>query len=87
MGFKWNLSDPDVWLKPVVDSDGFKYYTYILVYVYDILIFDKYPRNYMSKLKDKYTVKPVRISKPEVYLGGDIGEVYYPGGLYAWTMS
>ena len=41
----------------------------------------------MSKLKDKYTVKPVRISEPEVYLGGDIGEFYYPGVSYAWTIS
>ena len=87
MGFKSTLADPYVWLKPVVASDSFNYYTYILVYVDDILIIDKYPRKYMSNLKDKYTIKPVRISKPEVYLGGDIGEVYYPGGSYAWTIS
>ena len=61
------LSDPDLWLKPVMALDAFKYYTYILVCVDDILMFDKYPRKYMSMIEDKYTVKPVSISKPEVY--------------------
>ena len=69
MVFKSTLADPDVWLKTVMASDGFKYYTYILVYVDDIIMFDKYPRKYMSMIEEKYTVKPVSISKTEVYFG------------------
>ena len=87
MGFNLTLEYHDVWLKPVTASDGFKYHTFILVYVDDILIFYKYPMNCMSMLEENYTVKPRRISEPEVYLGAYIGKVYYPGGLYAYTMS
>ena len=38
-------------------------------------------------IEDNYTVKPIRIRKPEVYLEAYIGKVYYPGGLYAYTIS
>ena len=38
------LADPNVLFKVATDKTGNEYYTYILVYVDDLLIFDKDPR-------------------------------------------
>ena len=51
LGFKSSLADPDVWFKPSTAPNGFKYYSYILVYVDDILIVDKSPRIFMKQLE------------------------------------
>ena len=58
LGFKSFLSDPDLLMKASITSSGSKYYTYILVYVDDILIMDKDPSKHMETLRDNYTVKP-----------------------------
>ena len=87
LGFQSSLADPDVWFKASVKPDGSKYYSYILVYVDDILIVDQNPKTYMDMLESKYTVKPSSIGEPKVYLGADIGKAYYPDGSYSWTMS
>ena len=87
MGFSSSLADPDVWYKPETDPSGFQYYSYILVYVDDILMIDKAPRRYMTMLESKFPVKPSSIEEPTIYLGANINKVYYPDGSYAWTMS
>jgi hypothetical protein len=74
-------------LKAAVAPNGAKYYSYILVYVDDILIVDKDPKRFMDMLEEKYTVKPSSIGEPKVYLGADISKAYYPDGSYAWIMS
>ena len=79
--------DPDVWYKPETASDGFKYYSYILVYVDDLLIIDKNPAQYMSMVQSNFTVKPGSIEIPKIYLGADMHKVTYEDGSYAWTMS
>ena len=87
MGFKSSLADPDVWMKPETDQNGFKYYSYILVYVDDILILDKLPGKYMTMIQEKFPVKQGSIEEPKIYLGANIGKVSYPDGSVAWTMS
>ena len=87
MGFKSSLADPDVWMKPEMDQNGFKYYSYILVYVDDILILDKLPEKYMTMIQEKFPVKQGSITEPKIYLGANIGKVSYPDGSVAWTMS
>ena len=48
-----SLADPGVWLKAATDKTGNEYYTYILVYVDDLIIVEKDPRKYMSVLQSK----------------------------------
>ena len=43
LGFQSYLSDPDVWFKAEKYKSGNEYYTYILVYVDDLIIVEKYP--------------------------------------------
>ena len=61
LGFKSSLVDPGVWCKVATDNTGFEYYTYILVYVDDIIIMGKTPKKYMDVLEESYTVKPSSI--------------------------
>jgi hypothetical protein len=87
LGFKSSLADPDVWYKPSIKPTGEKYYSYILVYVDDILVIDMDPRKYMQMLQESYTVREDTIKEPDQYLGADIGKVHYNDGSFAWTMS
>jgi hypothetical protein len=81
------LADPDLWYKPATSSSGEKYYSYILVYVDDLLIIDKDPGKFMEMVQGSFTVKPDSIEVPKSYLGADIGKVHYSDGSYAWTMG
>ena len=87
LDFKPTLADPDIWYKPETAADGFKYYSYILVYVDDLLIIDKDPSYYMCMVQSDFTVKPGSIEIPKTYLGAEIHKVTYEDGSYAWTMS
>ena len=87
LGFKSSLADPDLWYKPCVDDKGFEYYSYILVYVDDLLIIDKAPKRFMDQIQEKFKVKPSSIEEPKSYLGADISKVYYNDGSHAWCMG
>ena len=87
LGFQSSLADPRIWFKAAINKAGNECYTYIIVYVDDLLIFDKDPRNYMAMLESKYMVKPSIIGYPKVYLVSDIVKVLYGDGSYSWTMS
>ena len=85
--FKPSLADPDVWLRSSTKADGNKYYSYILVYVDDVLIIDEDPKRYMDLLQSSYTVNPASICEPDRYLGADINKVHYEDGSIAYTIS
>ena len=59
-------------MKPTQDRHGNKYYSYICIYVDDILILSKEPKYFMEKLKGEVLVKPESIEEPKLYLGTDI---------------
>ena len=87
LGFKASLADPDIWLKPATSESGTKYYSYILVYVDDLLIIDKQPEKFMEQIQGKFKVKPSSIEEPKSYLGADTSKANYPDGSFAWTMG
>jgi hypothetical protein len=87
MGFTSSLADPDLWFKPSIDPNGKEYYSYILVYVDDLLIIDHDPRRHMKNLQSSYTVREDTIKSPDQYLGADIGRVYFHDGSFAFTMG
>ena len=81
------MADPDIWFKPAMASNGFKYYSYIVVYVDDLLIIDKEPTVFMNQIQETFKVKKDSIEEPKSYLGADISKVYYHDGSYAWSMG
>ena len=74
-------------MKADVKPDGTKYYTYILIYVDDILIVSHTPEFYMTKLQDEYYVKKESIGPPKLYLGAEIKKVRDRTGKMAWASS
>jgi hypothetical protein len=51
LGYKPSRADPDVWIRPVVKPDGFKYYEMVLVYVDDILCISHDPKATMTGMQ------------------------------------
>jgi Reverse transcriptase (RNA-dependent DNA polymerase) len=43
-GYSSCKADPDVWMRPKMKPDGFKYWSYILIYTDNILIIDHEPK-------------------------------------------
>ena len=53
MGFASSLDDPGIWFKASLEKYCNQYYTYILVYLDNIIIVDKDPHKFMSMLMEK----------------------------------
>jgi len=58
MGYHPTEADRNVWIKPSMKPDGFRYYQMILVYVDDILHVSHDPNPAIEALKKLYELKP-----------------------------
>ena len=82
-------ADDNVYLKPEKDSDGNEYYSYMIVYVDDVLILHKRPAKYMDQINRDYRLKEPPES-PTMYLGADISKYTLNQGenqVECWAMS
>ena len=88
LNFKSCLADPDVWMRPVIKSDGNTYYEYILLYVDDALMVSE---NAVSILRNElgryFHLKEESISPPTVCLGSRVCKVQLENGVWAWSFS
>jgi hypothetical protein len=75
MGYHSSLADPDVWMKKQTRATGESYYSYILVYVDDLLLIHENPMQDMEIIKSHYPVTPKSIGPPKVYLGANIQRI------------
>lgn len=71
MGFVSSLADPDILYRADSKPDGFEYYSYILVYVDDILIISHQPQSTMSILAKCFRLKD-GYAEPTRYLGATV---------------
>ena len=67
-------ADQDVYMKESIKPNGEKYWSYIIVYVDDILCIHHDPRIPMKQISNIYRMKDGSISTPKVYLGANIKE-------------
>jgi hypothetical protein len=89
-GFQSCLADPDVWMKPGVKPDGFRYWQYALCYVDDVLVISHEPQKIMDYLNTKHTLKPESVKAPEEYLGAKVRRFTIhgdEGDIEAWSLS
>jgi hypothetical protein len=90
-GYKSCKADPDVWMRPKTKPDGFKYWSYILVYTDDLLVVDHEPKVIMDYMASRYTLKPGSVMEPTVYLGAQVSKYYIDGATNPekprWAMS
>ena len=70
--YKSCKADPDIYLKPKSRNDGSKYYSYIVVYVDDILSVDENPQEAIDRIGSMFKIKEGSVSEPKTYLGSTI---------------
>ena len=88
LNFKSSLAAPDVWMSPVIKSDGNTYYEYILLYVDDALVVSENAESILcNELRRYFHLKEEPIGPPTVYLGGRVCKVQLENGVWAWSFS
>ena len=70
--YKSCKADQDTYYKMKTRSDGTKYYSYLVVYVDDILSIDDNPKIALDIIDSHFKLKPGSVSFPNHYLGTDI---------------
>jgi hypothetical protein len=69
LNYKSTKANPDVWIRPGVKPDGFKYYEMLLVYVDDVLCISHDPTATMKGIQGTFKLKGDKIKVPTHYLG------------------
>ena len=64
--------DPVIWIKNEFDTDGDKYYSYILLYVKDILIIHHDDMTMLKNIYKYFKFNPELISYTDIYIGAKI---------------
>jgi Reverse transcriptase (RNA-dependent DNA polymerase) len=75
MGFQSTRADPDVWIRPQVKKEGFRYHERVLIYMDDILCSSHDPGAVMKVLQKTYRLKEGSVGPPTRYLGADIRRI------------
>jgi hypothetical protein len=71
LGYKNTIADPDVYRKPMLKLDGTAYYSYLVVYVDDVLCMHEYPKQVMDQIQETFRLKDT-VETPKLYLGTDV---------------
>jgi len=72
LGYSLTYADNDVYIKARTRGDGSKYYSYLIIYVDDVLCIDENPEKIIERISSVYRVKDGSIEEPKTYLGMNI---------------
>ena len=86
IGFVPTQTDPDVWRRPAVKEDGFKYYEYVLCYVDDILAISHKAKDALKAVQAIFKLKDDKIEPLDMYLGATLS-VMEDNGVQGWCMA
>jgi hypothetical protein len=71
MGYTSCKANPDLWMKVELRPDNnFKYYSYILIYVDDILVIHHNATSVLAWLNKYLPLKPSSVGDPDIYILG-----------------
>ena len=88
LGYQSCLADQDLWWKPEIrPSNGHKYYSYILLYVNDVLCIHHDGKSTLENLDRYFQLKESSIGDPDLYLGAKLCKVTLPNGVQTWSTS
>ncbi len=88
LGYTPCSANPDLWYKEVKQPvTGVLCYSYILIYVDDILCIHHKAMPVLDKLDKYFTLKPSSVGDPSMYLGAKLKLTQMSNGVYAWGMS
>ena len=72
LGFEPTKADDDVYRKPCIKECGKPYYSYLIVYVDDVVCCDVDPQPTMTAINSDFRLKNDKIEEPKMYLGTDV---------------
>ncbi len=87
LGYTSCPADPDLLYKEVQPETGVLYYSYILIYVDDIVCIHHDSMPMLDKLNQYFTLKPSLVGNPSIYLGAKLKLIQMSNGVWAWGMS
>jgi hypothetical protein len=88
LGYDSCKADPDVWMKPEIRAnDGFKYYSYVLCYVDDVLCIHHNAREQIRSIDRRFPLKKSSVGDLDIYLGAKLRKVELENGVNAWSLS
>jgi hypothetical protein len=88
LGYTSCPANLDLWYKEVkLPVTGVLYYSYILIYVDDILCIHYEAMPVLDKLDKYFTLKPSSVGNPSMYLGVKLKLTQMSNGVYVWGMS
>ena len=80
-------ADDNIYLRAEKTSDGQEYYSYLVVYVDDVLCINKDPKKVLDMINRDYRLKELP-AQPTMYLGADISKYNINRvGTTCWAMS
>ena len=77
LGYESTKADDNVYRKPGSHKDGRTYYSYLVIYVDDVLCCDENPEPIMKKINSDFRLKNDKIETPTMYLGTDVKQWEY----------
>ena len=88
LGYESCKADKDVWLKAETGpSDGHKYYSYILLYVDDVLYIHHNGVGTINVIDKYFRMKKGSIGDPYMYLGAKLQKIRLPNDVDACAIS
>ena len=72
LGYSPSYADNDVYIKARIRSNGSSYYSYLIIYVDDVLCIDANPKEVIDRIASVYRVKENSVEEPKRYLGMDV---------------
>ena len=88
LGFSSSCNDPDVWFQLSKRKTGEEYYTFVLLYVDDVLVISENAEHVLQReIREQLVLKPESIGPPSKYLGGLLQQVTLSNGSRAWAFG
>ena len=88
LNFKPVLADLDVWLRPVVKSDGSEYYEYVLFNTCELLVFNENAEwIFINEIRKYFELKEDPIGPTQMNLGDSARKVVLENSVEAWAFS
>jgi hypothetical protein len=68
-------------------DNNFKYYSYILVYVDDILVVHHNAMSVLAQINNYLPLKPSSVGDPDIYLGARLHKTKLTNRVWSWGLS
>ena len=78
--------DPDLWVNPMIrPEDGFKYYAYVLKYVYDVMVIHHDAESELRRIDYYFKLNTSSIGNPNIYLVAKLKKIKPENRVWAWA--